>query len=353
MIFLKRLILGFAALAFIFLGGSGTQSGSVIAQGGGFIGLIVGVIVLYVFFKMAWRAMGCLPSFIMFFIVVVFILYAIGAFTNGVENMGRNVKSFLGGKETQQVQRNDEFMPLGDISAVGEENEDDIFSEDELTSAFDEGFGEIMGGMQGNIKEHNQDQEGGLGNLISTIAEQAGVGQQQPAQQQQESNGGFNPANYPAIYGLPKVINADTIIIGSGYLRLYGIDAPEVNQACANKHGRSYKCGQEAALWLKSWITGNQIECRVMKRDQKGNMVGICSLGDYDIGAALVNAGWAVADIRTTDIYVPYEYQAQANKRGLWQGRFYMPWDWRALQAQKPKIKIIKPKGKKKGILDL
>lgn len=350
MIFLKRLILGFAALAFIFLGGSGTQSGSVIAQGGGFIGLIIGVIVLYVFFKMAWRAMGCLPSFIMFFIVVVFILYAIGAFTNGIENMGRNIKSFLGGKETHQVQRNEEFIPLGDMEGSAEENDDDIFSEDELMSAFDEGFGETMGGMRGQPQGQHKSQEGGFGNLISTIAEQAGNAQQSS---QQQSNGGFNPANFPAVYGIPKVINGDTIIVANGYLKLYGIDAPEANQTCANKHGRSYKCGQEAALWLKSWITGNQIECRVMKRDQKGNMIGICSLGDYDIGAALVNAGWAVADTKTTDIYAPYEYQAQVNKRGLWQGRFYMPWDWRELQAQKPKIKIIKTKSKKKGILDL
>lgn len=30
-------------------------------QGGGFIGIIVGLVVLYIFGKMVWRAMGCLP----------------------------------------------------------------------------------------------------------------------------------------------------------------------------------------------------------------------------------------------------------------------------------------------------
>ena len=85
-----------------------------------------------------------------------------------------------------------------------------------------------------------------------------------------------------------------------------------------------------------------------MQQDAKGNMVGTCSLGAYDLGAALVNAGWAVAYTKYTDIYVPYQVQAQENGRGLWQGDFYMPWDWRKLQARKPNIKIIKTKPKRK-----
>ena len=48
-----------------------------------------------------------------------------------------------------------------------------------------------------------------------------------------------------------------------------------------------------------------------MQQDAKGNMVGTCSLGAYDLGAALVNAGWAVAYTKYTDIYVPYQVQAQ------------------------------------------
>ena len=89
-----------------------------------------------------------------------------------------------------------------------------------------------------------------------------------------------------------------------------------------------------------------------MQEDQNGNMVGVCSLGAYDIGAALVNAGWAVAYTKHTDIYMPYQQQAQNNARGLWQGEFYMPWDWRKIQQRKPKIKIInKPKEKRRRTL--
>ena len=34
-------------------------------------------------------------------------------------------------------------------------------------------------------------------------------------------------------------------------------------------------------------------ECRVLQQDEQGNIVAICSLGAYDLGAALINAGWA------------------------------------------------------------
>lgn len=362
MLFLKRVILGSLALGFIFLGGSGTQSGSILAQGGGFIGLILGIIVLYIFFKMAWRAMGCLPSFIMFFIVVVFILYAIGALSNGVSNLGTNLKSFIG--HNANIKQDSGFDEISD---------EYIIEEDDIMPAFDESFAvddEIVE-YDANIQmpqqvqqqpqqqyRHEQSQQQqpqnsvGLGELISNVIN-GGQQAMQPNQQQQQQNVGFHPENYPVIYGLPRVINGDTIIIQGGYLKLYGVDAAEANQTCADRHGRSYKCGRDAALWLKSWITGNEIECRILKQDRKGNMIGTCSLGEYDIGAALVNSGWAVADTKSTDIYFPYQKQAIANKRGLWQGKFYMPWDWRKLQTKKPKIKIIKAPSDKKGIFDL
>lgn len=77
-----------------FIGGSGTQSSSLLLQGGGFIGLIIGLVVLYIFGKMAWRAMGCLPSFLVVISIIAFILYAIGGFNNGIGGVGQSLRSF-------------------------------------------------------------------------------------------------------------------------------------------------------------------------------------------------------------------------------------------------------------------
>ena len=93
MFFLKKVILGIAAFVFILWGGAGTQSNNILIQGGGFIGLIIGLVILYIFTKMAWRAMGCLPSFLIFSGIVCFIIYAIGGFNNGFTNIGRNIKN--------------------------------------------------------------------------------------------------------------------------------------------------------------------------------------------------------------------------------------------------------------------
>ena len=84
MVFLKKALLGLGALILIFIGGSGTQSNSLLLQGGGFIGLIIGLVVLYIFGKMAWRAMGCLPSFLVVISLIAFNLYAMAGFNHRI-----------------------------------------------------------------------------------------------------------------------------------------------------------------------------------------------------------------------------------------------------------------------------
>lgn len=314
MFFLKKFLLGFGALFLILLGGAGTQSESTLLQGSGFLGLVIGLIVLYIFAKMAWRAMGCLPSIFLILAIIVFILYAIGAFSGGVANVGSNLRNFLG--QGHSAQRDVIAAPSQGMAVP-------LLSDEEFDVPISESFSSPQASAQPQ------------------------------AVPQQTANQGFNPQNYPAVYSAAQVVSADTLIIGGRYLRLFGIDAPENNQTCADRTGRAYACGRQATSWLKGWIADNELECRIIQQDQRGNMIGICSLGAYDLGAALVNAGWAVVYSEHSDIYMPYQVQAQQNARGLWQGEFYMPWDWRKIQARKPKIKVInKPKARKRTFLN-
>lgn len=346
MFFLKKVLLGIGALFLILMGGAGTQSQSTLLQGGGFLGLIIGLIVLYIFTKMAWRAMGCLPSLFALLAIVAFILYAIGAFNNGIGNVGTNLKNFIGQGEASGSQKQ---------ASASNRKVINLIDESELSSPIGESFSapgepnaqyapqtsaqacppECQAQMQQQARQQSGENDSFINKLLGSASSK-------------KNSGAFNPQDYPAIYTTARVISGDTLNVGGRYLRLFGVDAPEMNQSCADGHGRSYACGQQAAAWLSSWLQDNELECRIMEKDAKGNMVGVCSLGDYDIGAALVNAGWAVAYEQYTDIYVPYQIQAQNNTRGLWQGEFYMPWDWRKLQARKPNIKIIKTKPKRK-----
>ncbi len=302
--FLKKAVFGFAALFFILVGGAGTQSDSVLLQGGGFIGLIIGLIVLYVFAKMAWRAIGCLPSLLVIAAVVFFILYAIGAFSDGIGGVGQNVRTFLG----QGVQTSQEVIANAEIKIPENEGTVNLIGEDQhpiLT--------ENMTDMLLPAKKENKPEA-------------------------------FNPLNYPATTGISRVVSGDTLTLNNRVIKLFGVAAPDISQTCADASGRGYKCGQQAIAWLSSWLADNEIKCHVLGQDDRGVLTAVCMLGPYDIGAALINAGWAVADTRQTQVYVPYQNQALTNKRGLWQGEFYMPWDWEKIQARKANVRVIRSK---------
>ena len=302
--FLKKAVFGFAALFFILVGGAGTQSDSVLLQGGGFIGLIIGLIVLYVFAKMAWRAIGCLPSLLVIAAVVFFILYAIGAFSDGIGGVGQNVRTFLG----QGVQTSQEVIANAEIKMPENEGTVNLIGEDQhpiLT--------ENMTDMLLPAKKENKPEA-------------------------------FNPLNYPATTGISRVVSGDTLTLNNRVIKLFGVAAPDISQTCADASGRGYKCGQQAIAWLSSWLADNEIKCHVLGQDDRGVLTAVCMLGPYDIGAALINAGWAVADTRQTQVYVPYQNQALTNTRGLWQGEVYMPWDWEKIQARKAYVKVIRSK---------
>lgn len=357
MFFIKKLLLGLTAIILIFAGGSGTQSSNLLMQGGGFIGMIVGFVVLYLFAKIVWRAMGCLPSLLIICAVVGFVLYAIGAFNGGVQNIIPNVKNFLGANHgsislsdsdvhASQMAEVQTSVPAAPATTpvLGENFTDEI----ETVPANENIPQPVAAAVPQPVQPRQQpvmaEEESGLAKLVNSLT---GKTNSEPA-----PSARFNPNDYPAVRGIAKIINGDTLEMHGRYLKIYGVDAPEPNQTCADGKGRSYYCGKEAARWLKSWISGYEIECHVIQQDARGNMIGTCAIGQYDIGAALVNAGWAVANTKTTGIYLPYEQQAQENGRGLWQGQFYKPWDWREIQSKKPKIKIIKPKAPKRGLLE-
>ncbi len=144
----------------------------------------------------------------------------------------------------------------------------------------------------------------------------------------------ITPEKEKQISGLVSDVRAGYLIrIQGSYVKLYGIDAPDPRQQCEDKRGQLYDCGHTAKLKLEKLVLGRHVVCRVTGGDNRGNYVAACKMGDYDIGAGMVAAGWAVADRRLSTVYVPYENAARAEKKGLWVGRFEAPWQARAKKA--------------------
>lgn len=302
--FLKRAIVSFTAIFLIFFGGAGISSNNTILQIGAFIGLIIGLIVLYMFIKMAWRALGCLPAIAIIIALALFIMYAIGAFSGNFASITTNIQEFY----SPQMQSSEQ--PITNENSPEEEKVVNLIGEDKH-KIFD-----------GNIKDKFLPK-------AKTVAAKTS----------------FNPLKYPAIYGVSRVLSGDTLVLNNSYIvKLYGIAAPDIKQSCAARDGRGYKCGQQSANWLSEWLSDNEIKCHILKDNGEGFLQGVCLLGPYDIGAAIVNAGWAVADARDTPVYQAYQEQASNNRRGIWDGKFYFPWDWQKIQNRKANIKIIKKK---------
>ena len=144
-----------------------------------------------------------------------------------------------------------------------------------------------------------------------------------------------------ADYKKLKVIDGDTIKIGSTKIRLYGIDAPEIGQICINKMKEPYDCGLYSKKHLEKAIGKGefQVTCVYNSVDIYKRILGICYRGIKNSDAErpeilnvnyfMVGTGRAVAYTKYSNLYFKAEKFARRSRRGIWQGEFDMPWDWR------------------------
>jgi endonuclease YncB( thermonuclease family) len=76
------------------------------------------------------------------------------------------------------------------------------------------------------------------------------------------------------------------------------------------------------------------LTCKTSDFDQYDRVLAACSLADgTNVNVWLVRQGWAVAFGRSGH-YKVAEAEAKAAKRGVWQGTFTRPSDWRERERQ-------------------
>lgn len=292
-----RLSLLLLGLASSYIGSLSFQNGTGFdfAIGGG--ALLIGILCFFFLAKGLWRFLGCLSTFVLMAVIVAVLFF----FVSG-SDMIKDMTAKILGKTTQETAE------------------------------------QAMQASAGSPAE---------------TAPVAPDQMQQPAAPAQ-------PQQPPVVTGnIESIVSGDVFRMGGHTFRLYGIAAPMIDQTCADQSGRSYECGYISARMLKDFVGGDQVRCRVMNVNAQREIMAACSVGTFDIGAALVEAGWALALPNITPIYVPYQAKARQEHKGLWMGQFLMPWEWAVQQKQieetKAKIKvpnIPSPKKKKKSIFD-
>ena len=86
--------------------------------------------------------------------------------------------------------------------------------------------------------------------------------------------------------GRARVIDGDTIEVGSARVRLFGVDAPESAQSCVAA-SRPWPCGRQATLALAGRIDNRSVACEERDRDRYGRIVAVCRQGGQDVNAWL------------------------------------------------------------------
>ncbi|ASM71482.1 MULTISPECIES: thermonuclease family protein [Roseobacteraceae] len=133
--------------------------------------------------------------------------------------------------------------------------------------------------------------------------------------------------------GPVRVIDADTIDVGTTRVRLHGIDAPEVDQECLTGQGVAYQCGLWATEQVRDLFQNRLARCAPVELDRYDRTVARCFVGDVDMGQEIVSLCLAFAYTRYSTAYVLDEKGAAVNNRGLHAMRVQSPGQFRTLRA--------------------
>jgi len=150
------------------------------------------------------------------------------------------------------------------------------------------------------------------------------------------------PAQAPSaqpLSGIARVIDGDTISVQGTHIRLAGIDAPESKQTC-ERNGQPYACGERAIEALIVLLGARPVECRKTSTDRYQRVIAKCTVDSTDLGAWMVEHGWAIAYRKYSLDYLSAEDRARSSKLGMWAGTFMMPEEWRKLKpTEKQNVK--------------
>lgn len=138
------------------------------------------------------------------------------------------------------------------------------------------------------------------------------------------------------VTGAARVIDGDSLEVATVRIRLFGIDAPERDQECHDARGAPYACGRASINALRAIIANRSVTCTPVEVDQYNRDVATCTVGDDDLGEAMVRGGHALDYTRhSRGRYAAAEQAARAAGRGLWAGSFDRPSVWRQQNANR------------------
>lgn len=99
-------------------------------------------------------------------------------------------------------------------------------------------------------------------------------------------------------------------------IKLYGVHIPPTAETCRTNE-RPVRCSSRAALALEFKISGF-VSCAPRERLEDGSLTAVCSADGVDLGAYLLQRGWALALPDAPFEYTALERIARAHGVGVW-----------------------------------
>jgi endonuclease YncB( thermonuclease family) len=137
------------------------------------------------------------------------------------------------------------------------------------------------------------------------------------------------PVNAQQISGRSTVVDSTVIEIDGQRIMLFGVDSVMRKQICT-ADGKPWQCWPAAVRDLQTLVDQGPVVCDpVGDPDVFGRVLARCAVNGQSLNEQFVRRGYAVARPNETTDYVAAEEDAKQAKRGLWQGQFMRPSDFR------------------------
>ena len=126
------------------------------------------------------------------------------------------------------------------------------------------------------------------------------------------------------------VSSAGSVAVGGTTYALWGIEAPEPAQTCAN----GWPAGRLAERALAELTEGKTVTCEPRDKDRAGRTAAVCTADGLDLGEAMVRQGMAWSRLGVAHGYVVQEAQAASRYLGVHNHHCEQPTVWRSKNMQ-------------------
>lgn len=123
----------------------------------------------------------------------------------------------------------------------------------------------------------------------------------------------------------PTVIDGGGIELEGETYRLWGVDAPPLDQVCSD----GWPLGRRAAEALQALIGDSKVECEPRKSRRTAQVFVACKADGRDLSSSMVKQGMAWAQLLDSVQLFRLEEEARRDRVGLHGHRCMPAWEWR------------------------